>query len=381
MGKLKMDEIQEIKKELKEMKQNQNKSRRFWILVMSVLIIFGGVFAGSHYASQILTGTFLGNYTFNSSVSFSEQPSIKQSYYYLPKNSQFQVDLANSNCVDNGANYKCTYEPDLNGDGCPDDMARVGGVCVDKYEASYNCSINASQTTYKHQNITSNPTYGAYLPQTNQMVCKAISEQGRKPYVKITQYDSITSCLLAGKRLISNREWQMAARGTPDEPSTADSSQTCNVNHAPDYSANGCLRADEGVGLLTAGNNWDVCLTGTMSTCKSDLGIYDIVGNVWEWTSDIGQAGPDNGVSNGYYTNTGHPTGPYGADGTWNIAGVAYGRDNDQSAWFTGQPAAFLRGGGWDDGANAGVFALDLDGGPSYWDWGIGFRCSSEPTN
>jgi len=39
--------------------------------------------------------------------------------------------------------------------------------------------------------------------------------------------------------------------------------------------------------------------------------------------------------------------------------------------------SAFLRGGNWDNGANAGAFALNLNNAPSNTNTNIGFRCSS----
>ena len=37
--------------------------------------------------------------------------------------------------------------------------------------------------------------------------------------------------------------------------------------------------------------------------------------------------------------------------------------------------AAFIRGGNWNNGANAGVFALNLNNAPSNSNTNIGFRC------
>ena len=363
-----MNELKEIKKELKEIKQNQSRRNRLWFLGLLIMIIFGGVFAGSHYASQILTGTFLGNYTFNSTVSFSKQPHIEQSYYYLPKNSQFVIDLANSNCVDNGANYKCAYEPDTNGDGCPDDMSRVGAVCVDKYEASYNCSIYTTQETVGSGGPinTSGTEIDTYLWQTRDIakingypaVCQAKSKNNSVPYTAITQYDAKQSCLLAGKHLIKNADWQNAVVGTPDNDTK------CNINGIT-----------SGGGTFIPNSTWynqggnDTTYSGSASNCKSKYGVYDMIGNVWEWTADL----MDTKNTNSDYPNSA----TYGGDYIWrqNITSLYVREGINQYV------AAFLRGGYWNDGANAGAFALDLADGPSRWSWSVGFRCSSAPLN
>src|SRR5204862_59433 len=61
----------------------------------------------------------------------------------------------------------------------------------------------------------------------------------------------------SGKRLLTNAEWQAAALGTPDGP-------PCFVDKAD----------DEGPAP-----------TGTPG-CTSDVGAYDMVGNVSEWVAD-----------------------------------------------------------------------------------------------
>jgi formylglycine-generating enzyme required for sulfatase activity len=54
----------------------------------------------------------------------------------------------------------------------------------------------------------------------------------------------------------------------------------------------------------------------------------------------------------------------------WNVGGNAYG-----NAWIEGEVPAILRGGSWDDGSNAGVFAFDADNAPSLVFNAVGFRC------
>jgi formylglycine-generating enzyme required for sulfatase activity len=70
-------------------------------------------------------------------------------------------------------------------------------------------------------------------------------------------------------------------------------------------------------------------------------------GNLWEWVSDWSD--PD----------------------TWSGSAPSdYGSDYQYP-----HPAAFIRGGHWYDGANSGVFALNMDNAPSDSFGNIGFRC------
>ncbi len=326
-------------------------------------------YAGSHYASNILGGTFLGNYTFNSSVNFEESPLVKQRYYYLPKNDQFVVNLSSGNCVDNGDNYKCAYEPDNDGDGCPDDMARVGDACVDKWEASYDCSIYKSQSTQGSGGpITTDgdDDKDDYLWQTRNIatinggpaVCKGVSKNNSIPYTTITQYDAESACALSGKHLIKNSEWQEAAKGTPDNGSI------CNIE------AN-----NPGEGTFIPSADWynlggnDIIYTGSARNCISDYGVYDMVGNIREFTDDLIDP-----VSTNIDTNTLI----YGEDGFYRESiGSIYVREGNNNASLV----TYIRGGNSNFNSAAGIFIFDLRSGPSDWFNEDGFRCSMNPSN
>ena len=115
--------------------------------------------------------------------------------------------------------------------------------------------------------------------------------------------------------------------------------------------------------------------------------IWDMSGNVWEWTS--GQVSGANNqpgvVGSGYIyrewptiTNAGtlainpSPAGTGLADAnTWNISnGIGGLYSNTVEAGLRG----FLRGGGWNNGTPAGVLVLLLNYAPSYAYDNLGFR-------
>ena len=98
-------------------------------------------------------------------------------------------------------------------------------------------------------------------------------------------------------------------------------------------------------------------------------GAEDMIGNVWEWVAWWGQAGRDMSIAQGASASP-WPV-AYNGDYTWNINGEAH----NGTSWATALPAAALRGGYWNNGANAGVFAVDLGHGPSNWYTNTGFRC------
>jgi hypothetical protein len=146
----------------------------------------------------------------------------------------------------------------------------------------------------------------------------------------------------AGKRLLHNDEWQAAALGTARS------------------SGNG----------INGGSTWETVADQDISR----YGVVGMAGNLWEWVADWGQYGTKtNMTTNDTYSGT--AWGPrYGDDGTLNIDGTVYTSDGGRG-WVPKLPAALLRGGAWDSGAEAGVFALSGGHAPSFWYAAIGFRC------
>lgn len=230
-------------------------------------------------------------------------------------------------------------------DGCPVDMvyvvAEYGGFCMDKYEVSAgdNCS---------HKNPTSQLESRFNIDNAN---CEAVSEPGRMPWRYVSQNQAQMICAKMGKRLPTNKEWSMAALGTPDflEKNTK---YDCHIR-----------------------NNWpkQPGLTGSGKHCESSNGVFDMIGNVWEWTSETSNNGkiedidlPDGGYvvsvnGDGYPTKTSKEGDPnYYNDYLW------VKRSGSR---------AVARGGNWDNEEKAGVYAYYAVLEPSFAGSGVGFRC------
>ena len=263
---------------------------------------------------------------------------------------------------------------------CPPDSVKVGNVCIDLYEASAwqiapsNTALvskvqagtvtladltggGATQLSPSHADsplLTCNPPYPANFPSDGNWTpvlgssppspgVYAVSIPGVRPSTCISWFQANQACLLSGKRLLTNREWQGAAAGTPD-PGTDDGTSDSNIS-------------DVG----------DAVNTGSRSNCKSSWGVFDMVGNVDEWVADWA----DGAVNCTDWTSQ---TGIAGGDLSC-FGGPGTTGNGSETSNTLSIPGALIRGGDFEDGTHAGVFAVAV-GIPRVSNYIIGFRCA-----
>jgi len=232
--------------------------------------------------------------------------------------------------------------------GCPPDSVKVGPTCVDKYEASVwevpagsvaliqkiragTVTLAELQAGAVQRGATSND-YGAGCPDTGNGCVNfyAVSIAGVTPSRFITWFQAVAAARNAGKRLPTNAEWQAAALGTRDF-GTPQFPGPCNT-------ISGAVAA-----------------TGAAAGCVSDVGAFDMVGNLWEWVADwVPRSTTCGGSWDGF------------SDDFQCLAGAA----------TTDAPGALIRGGFFGNGSGAGVFAVDGLNPPSNANGLIGFRAA-----
>jgi Sulfatase-modifying factor enzyme 1 len=246
---------------------------------------------------------------------------------------------------------------------CPAGMVESGSTCVDRFEASLWKITNPACVTFIKQGRIlpvsclqggvqvgiSGVDYTDAQCQFNGGGCKtlfALSLPGVIPARSINYFIAAAACRNSGKRLPSNAEWQAAALGTPDPWPQDDPANQCNLNSPT------------------------IALTGAHSKCVSDVGAFDMVGNVIEFVADWGAL-----------ATTG---------ATWDVFLPGFGGDvsnmgGSPSGTIYGLPGTTLRGGSFavvpnsgGTGELAGVYAIDQNGAPnSIGDASAaGFRCA-----
>lgn len=220
-----------------------------------------------------------------------------------------------------------------------DEVVRVGSgpsaFWIDRYEASVRENSDGSGLAFG----STKDDYPPSFPKSGQWTTPlyAQSRSAVSPSRFLTWFQAAAACRASGKRLPTGEEWLAAARATVD-PGVNDGTSGACVTMGPQRS------------------------TGGGKLCASAVGAQDLIGNLWEWTSEWYASIGNLDVS----TQWSDPG--YNDDGVWNIANPARGAGKSL-------PVAALRGGASGDGVNAGVFALNLKNSPGFADPSVGFRC------
>jgi|GEM_PF-600482 len=259
--------------------------------------------------------------------------------------------------------------------------------CVMKYEAKYDCTGDKIGDTAAACSAPADSGAGLDWRDVSQTPNNVVSTAEGAPIVHITHTQALSACP-SGSHLITNDEWMAIARNAEQVDS----------NWSGGSVGNGCLyRGNNGTPDACGYNGADP-EQGTSRDNKAKLilqngsEIWDIAGNVWEWTNNTIAQNNQPGSSNTCDDAAG--------TGCWfefteinDYRGLSYNviRPSDSSwnssngvgkIWSYGDGEiattnrAFRRGGYWKDGTGAGAFTLDLSIAPSGSNYGNGFRCA-----
>jgi hypothetical protein len=232
---------------------------------------------------------------------------------------------------------------------CPRNMVLVDQTikpfCVDMYEASASedCLFNDPQSLDESELNLIDPT------------CTPVTLPRVTPWRYLDQQQASVACERAGKRLPTPGEWYRAALGTPD---------------AADYLSEEHCNIDSNRGGSLFG-------TGLGMRCVSDVGAYDMVGNVWEWVLGVSDYGTIDGVevpASGYVHNV-------------DVDGVPVETGSRADERFSGDrfwsdphiAAGLMRGGYYNSKEGAGLYTIYAASPPTFVGEAVGFRCVADP--
>lgn len=180
---------------------------------------------------------------------------------------------------------------------CPPGMLRSADTCIDRHEASL-IIVNPDDTP--------GPSWSPFLNPGSTRV-RAVSIAGAVPQGYINQIQAAAACEEAGKRLCSDAEWLRACQG-----------QLSNTYpYGPDAVPGACndtRAAHPAIEYFGTADDWiwselghpcisqipaSLALTGQHTSCISEDGALDMMGNLHEWTAD-----PAGTFRGGFYVDT-----------------------------------------------------------------------------
>lgn len=237
--------------------------------------------------------------------------------------------------------FSTVLEHDASSVHCENGMQYVSDrerpFCIDTYERSTRSECRHSVPLHvqeTQQNITAD-------------TCRSVSAPDSIPWTNVSLLQAMELCAKEGMRLPSAREWYRAALGTPGDIEQ-------------------CVLEGNGKALPTA----------SMPTCHSSHGVFDMVGNVWEWV--------DEEITNGNWMERELPEEGYivAAD----LSGVPTETAATSSKLFGGDRLwrahrgvmGMMRGGYYGSGSDGGVYALYGASAPSFGGSAVGFRCVAD---
>ncbi|MBK8274675.1 MAG: SUMF1/EgtB/PvdO family nonheme iron enzyme [Nitrospira sp.] len=199
---------------------------------------------------------------------------------------------------------------------------------IDQFEVTNGRYLEFIKST--GQRVPQNPTN----PTRNLWQGGTITESlAERPVINVDWFDADAYCKWAGKRLPSEAEWEKAAKGTSDRRflwgNVESTAKHLNYNQ-------------KWIGEKT------LMPVGSYEAGKSPYGVYDIVGNVWEWVNDWYDAR--------YYEKSPSKNPPGPQEGTKKV----------------------IRGAGWQNETPTVRIFTRVDSDPTMRNESTGFRCAAD---
>jgi sulfatase modifying factor 1 len=180
--------------------------------------------------------------------------------------------------------------------GCPPGMTRVDTFCIDRWEAAL-------------VEILPNDALAGWSPYASPVdeTLRAVSAPDLVPQAYISQVRAASACQLAGKRMCTDVEWLRACQGSTTTiypfgnspmPGICNDARTCHPAIQYFETSADWIWSELGhpcLDQLPEGLDE----TGANPGCVSEDGVFDMMGNLHEWTAD-----PEGTFRGGYFVDT-----------------------------------------------------------------------------
>jgi formylglycine-generating enzyme required for sulfatase activity len=176
------------------------------------------------------------------------------------------------------------------GASCPTGMADVAHrFCIDKWEGSL---------VERHADGTEAPWSPFQAPESGH-VYVAHTSAGVIPQAYISAAQADKACKAAGKRLCAPVEWRAACGGSQSNAFPYGAARVARKCHDTGVAPAVALHVSDLNDPRLNQMQDTIAKTGEFADCVNDYGVYDMVGNVHEWTSD-----PNGTFQGGYWLDT-----------------------------------------------------------------------------
>ncbi|MEO7327188.1 MAG: SUMF1/EgtB/PvdO family nonheme iron enzyme [Minicystis sp.] len=131
------------------------------------------------------------------------------------------------------------------------------------------------------------------------------NQKGVYPWILISFYEAVDLCADEGKRLCDEQEWTFACEGeeaTPYPYGYTRDATACDIDRTWRPFHESALRDRTGLAAqVELDRLWQGVASGSQPRCKSPFGVYDMTGNVDEWTRSSREGERPSILKGGYW--------------------------------------------------------------------------------
>jgi len=131
------------------------------------------------------------------------------------------------------------------------------------------------------------------------------NQKGQYPWISVTWYEAVDRCEAEGKRLCDEAEWTFACEGeeaTPYPYGYVRDPEACVVDKIWRPYNEAAMHPRDGFAAMAEMDKlWQGVAAGTRPACKSSFGVYDLTGNIDEWTRSVREGERPSILKGGYW--------------------------------------------------------------------------------